>query len=268
MRGTKQSVLAVAGSAAVALMTCFTGSASAGTFDLGVPGGWTCAGNCGTSGASGVVTLAPVGGTQYGFVSTASGQSGVGLAIGGVNGSKLQSHLFTANAGEALEFYFNYVTSDGLGYADYAWARLLDGSGSEVARLFTARTTQSGDAVPGFDVPAPIATLTPSPVTIIGGNSTWAPLGASSGTCYHGPAAGCGYTGWIKSQYTIAAGGSYRLEFGATNWGDSAYDSGLAFDGVTVAGAPIEVIPTVPEPATLALLGLALAAAARRRRAQ
>ena len=162
------------------------------------------------------------------------------LAAGSTNGSRLQSNLFSATAGEALEFYFNYVSSDGSGFADYAWARLLDSGGNEVALLFTARTTPAGNAVPGFGVPLPTATLTPSPVAIIPGGPVWSPLGSDSGACFN---VGCGYTGWILSQYTIAAAGNYRLEFGTANWQDQLFESGLAFDGLTIGGVPIPPAP-------------------------
>lgn len=246
----------------------FSGTASATPlFDSGIPAGWACAGNCGTQGANGVVTLAPSGGSQYGWVSTENGVNGVALpGVGGsgnaTNGSRLRSSVFSATAGDDLAFQFNFVTSDGSGFADYAWARLLDSAFNEVALLFTARTTPSGNIVPGFSMPAPAATLTPPTVSIIGGAPQWAPLGSSSGTCY---ATGCGYTGWVSSTYSIANAGNYILEFGVTNWNDNAFQTGLAFDGITVGGTPIG---EVPEPATLALLGLGLFGinAARRRK--
>ncbi|MEJ2529577.1 MAG: PEP-CTERM sorting domain-containing protein, partial [Gammaproteobacteria bacterium] len=83
------------------------------------------------------------------------------------------------------------------------------------------------------------------------------------GACY---STGCGYSGWVESLFTIEDTGSYILEFGVVNWTDQIYDTGLAFDGITVAGVPID---PVPEPATVALLGLGLAGlgAMRRRRA-
>lgn len=241
----------------------FIGEASATAFDSGLPAGWTCTGNCGTLGANGVVTTSPEGG-DYGWV-TSAGPDGVGLGlVGETNGSKLSSSVFSANAGDPLVFYFNYVTSDGAGFADYAWSRLLDSSLNQVAVLFTARTTPGGNSVPGFGMPAISATMSPAEVTISPGGPSWSPLGGSSGACY---STGCGYTGWVESTYTIADAGNYILEFGTVNWLDTAFDSGLAFDGITVAGIPIDD-NNVPEPASMALMALGLAglAAARRRK--
>lgn len=232
-----------------------SGLAQAGAFDGGIPAGWSCTGNCGTLGANGVVTASPEGG-DYGWIASNSGITGLGLGLGSeTDGSRLRTGVFSANAGENLEFYFNYVTSDGAGYADYAWVRLLRGDLSQAALLFTARTTPGGDTVPGFGLPPlnPGVTLNPASTPIIAGGPVWAPLGGFSGRCY---STGCGYTGWIKMSYAIADAGNYVLEFGVVDWSDQIYDSGLAFDGILVGGKPIE---PVPEPATLALLGLGLA---------
>jgi len=212
--------------------------------------GWTCTGSCGTLGSDGVVTLSPATGTtSYGWVSTyastatsdtdpnlipASIVSAAG--IGTTNASKIQSPVFLAKSGETLSFYFNYVSSDGQRFADYAWARLLDTAGNEVAMLFAARTTVTGDTVPGFEMPLPTATLTPASAPIISGAPQWTPLGASSETCY---GTGCGYTDWVHVTYTVAAAGDYQLEFGVANWNDSAYASGLAFDGAMIGNNPI-----------------------------
>ena len=237
----------------------FTGLAQADAFGGGIPAGWTCVGNCGTLGADGVVTASPEGG-MYGYIVSNAAEYGLGLTgTDEANGSRLRSGVFSAGVGDKLEFYFNYVTTDGLDphyglFPDYAWVRLLDSSLNPVAMLFTARTTDSGDTVPGFGLPdiSPGVTLTPATKTIISSGPAWTPLDGYSGVCYD---TGCGYTGWIKMTYAVNPG-DYVLEFGVVNWDDSGYDSGLAFDGGLVSHPPGG---PVPEPATLALLGLGLA---------
>lgn len=284
--------------------------ARAQTFNGGIPALWNCAGNCGTSAANGDIGLAPNAGTRYGWVSTANSTvTGIGLpGVGGegaaTNGSVLRSGVFTAGGGDVLSFWFNYATRDGAGYADYAWSRLLDGNGLQVALLFTARTTISGSVVPGRDMPAPQATLGTATVTMTNRAPVWAPLGASEGSgaqrnCW---SRGCGFTGWVSSEFRIAASGSYMLEFGVVNWDidasdDRSYQSGLAFDGLKInnqgiavsgagqaatpqtmaasapngAGATTQASPNVmvtPEPAPLLLVatGVAALALAKRRR--
>jgi hypothetical protein len=222
-------------------------------------GASTCVGVCGTSGPDGVVTSSPYSST-YKYVTTRGGASGAGTipqsagGYAGTNGSVFTSDPFTATAGAQLKFYFDYVTSDGSGFADYAWSELQTSTGSHVAWLFTAATQPSGNTSPGQGLPADDSTLTPSSSGIIGGPPIWSPLGGSTGTCYK---AGCGYTGWIQSDYNIAAGGNYQIAFGVTNAVDTAYDSGLAFNGLQVAGLAVGGIGDgggVPEPATWALL--------------
>lgn len=234
-----------------------------------IPTGWTCSGNCGSLGANGVVSLSPTGNSSYQYVSTHNGVDGVGtLPTGNIgletNGSTLSTTIFSATAGTALNFYFNYVTSDGAGYADYAWAELYDSSNDLVSLLFTARTRPDGSITPGFGMPEPNATLTPGTVSIIPGGPEWSALGSSSGSCYNN---GCGYTGWVNSNFVIQNAGDYYLKIGVTNWSDRQYDSGLALDGVTIGGKPIDPAP-VPEPSTFLLLGSGMAGAfsmARRR---
>ncbi len=234
--------------------------AAAATAQL--PAGWTCTGNCGSLGADGVVTLSPTGNSSYEYVTTNNGTSGVGAlptgALGGeTNGSTLSTSMFTGTAGTPLNFYFNYVTSDGAGYADYAWAELFNSSSNPVSLLFTARTEPNGTIIPGTGMPAPNATLTPMSVPILGGGPDWSPLGSSSGQCW---SAGCGYTGWVLSSYDLPTTGTYYLEVGVTNWTDVAYDSGLALDGVTVGGVPVGPGPSnTPEPSSILLLGSGLA---------
>lgn len=203
-----------------------------------------CAGGCGTLGPDGVVK-APPGFSTYGWVSSRGGTVFGGLpGIGGVgtptNGSWFRSAPFSAAAGETLAFQFNYITSDGASYNDYAWARLLNADLSVAANLFTARTTPAGNTVPGFGMPAATARVDPATVTVVPGAPLWSPLGQWSGTCWD---TGCGFTDWVRSQYQIGTSGRYVLEFGVTNWDDELWDSGLAFQGAQIAATPIVSTP-------------------------
>jgi hypothetical protein len=235
-----------------------------------LPSGWTCDGNCGTNtAADGVVTLAP-GFGSYQWISTNGGPTGTGtLPVGPTgqetNGSFAQTPTFTVNAGDKLDFYFNYITSDGAQFTEYAWAGLYQGISTFDSYLFTARTTTSGNTVPGFGLPGlgSGVTLMPSSSAIIAGGPDFSPLGGYSGACYN---TGCGYTDWIRMNYTFTSGGTYSLGFGVTNALDTFYDTAFAIAGVAVNDVPID--QTVPEPGTLMLIsvGLVSIAGLRRRR--
>ncbi|MGB6452052.1 MAG: NF038132 family protein [Steroidobacteraceae bacterium] len=217
-----------------------------------VPAGWSCTGGCGTDGADGDVPLSPLGNPFYEFVTTTGGILGLGQnpvtpPTSPTNGSLLTTPVFSANAGTALTFYFDFITSDGGMYADNAWAVLFSAaSDMPVAQLYNDTTAET-------------------PYTI--GLSTVSWLGEWSGQCF---VDGCGTTGWQSVDYTITGTGNYYLEFGATNALDELYDTGLAIDGVALNGIQItSPPPTVPEPGTLALFGaaaLALGIVHRRRR--
>lgn len=231
----------------VALSLAAAGPATAATLAGDLPAGWTYTGNAGSGTPDGDVSAPPVPG-KYAYVSTDEGVAGVGAlaGVGGsgspTNGTVLTTAAFDAAEGDTLNFYFNYVTSDGAGYADYAWARLLDDTASQVALLFTARTVPGGgDTVPGTAMPLPEATLVPASTPIIANATEWSALGTNSGSCYSG---GCGSTGWVQSLFDIAVAGSYQLQFGVTNWNDQIYDSGMAIAGVKVGDTVIQP----PEP--------------------
>lgn len=96
---------------------------------------WTCVGQCGASAADGDIVLSPLASPAYGYVATA-GSTAYGaspLVLGSnsrgseTNGSVITSGAFNAATGDLLDVQFNYVSTDGKGYDDYAWARLLGG---------------------------------------------------------------------------------------------------------------------------------------------
>ncbi|MBT9490117.1 MAG: PEP-CTERM sorting domain-containing protein [Rubrivivax sp.] len=237
-------------------------------FEAGIPAGWICTGNCGTLGASGVVTLAPGGHARYGYV--VSEQAVVGVSAWSdrfeEDGSVLRTPAFQAAAGDPLRFNFNLVFSDGASgeYAatDYAWARLLHAAdGTEAHVLVTLTMEQLTPGLWGWSLlPPGVASLSPAPVLTIPGAPNWLPLGLSPDACW---GTGCGQTDWVNAEFTMPTAGAYVLEFGAIDGRDTYFPVGLAFDDITIAGNPISA---VPEPASWALLLAGLATVSWRRR--
>ena len=232
-------------------------SQAVATTVIGTLPGWTLNGNGGyQTSTDGVVDVAP--GQPIDFVTSNGGISGNNLGSPGTNGSTATS-AFTATAGDLLSFSFKYVTSDGSGFPDYAWAEVFkQGSTSPYAVLFTAGTNPTiGATVPASNLPSiPItATLNPAigSIPFNAGGPTWSALGSYSGACW---AAGCGYTDWVQASYAIADTGNYNLVFGVANANDQIFDSGLAWTGAKIADTEIG---DVPEPAILSLLAISFA---------
>ncbi len=236
--------------------------------------GWTTIGTSGVSSATdGVVTI-PSPYTSVNWISTAGGILGNNGGYSGTNGSTVTSNAFAVtSAGSALTFAFDFITSDGTtSFPDYAWANLYKADdNSLVATLFTATTNPTGSAVPGTGagLPAISATITPANVTVTTGvgSTNWSPLGGSSGACFQGYGQGCGNTDWVDALYNIASPGNYYLTFGVANKTDTAFDTGMAFVGTAIGGVSIEDEDvSVPEPTTIVLMAIGIAALAVRRR--
>jgi hypothetical protein len=259
---------------------------------------WNATGAAGLIAGNSTIPNPPTGNTQFGYVSTAGGvydTSPLVLKTDGKgnettnNGSRAVSGSFSAGANDTLTLNFNYLSTDGRGYDDYAWARLVTaGTNVTAAWLFTARSTNSanGNVVPGDVLKRQVdgslpdrldAELNNGDTVSFGVSSTeWAPLGFSSGFCWDN-ANTCGPSGWIKSDYTFNNTGTYFLEFGVANWGDEAYDSALAFDfgglrsenfsNFVAIDAPAAPVPE-PESWALLMAGLGLMGAVARRRRQ
>ena len=237
---------------------------------------WAATGAAGIIHGNSTVHSSPTANAQFGYLTTAGGILGVSPLLlrdegrgseNQTNGSKIQSSVFNVSADDTLTLYFNYISTDGRGYDDYAWARLVNAATNNTAAwLFTARSTNSanGNVVPGNVLNRQIDNNLPDEVdaTLNDGNSVgfdvagtdWLPLGDSSGICWDN-ANTCGPTGWIKSEYSVAVAGAYFLEFGVINWGDQVYDTALAYDFQGLQAANFSGVTVLPNPLVVPLPG-------------
>lgn len=236
---------------------------------VAVPAGaQSCLGYCGSAAPNGVVDAPPTNEEQYNFISTFGSEFGAGQ-IAGVGaggefstGSEFTTSLFAASSGDKLNFFFNYVTSDGFAeFADYSFAELLSDN-QHAAWLFTARTLPEGSVTPGFELPLNEATLSPGYNTIVPGGPEWDALGGWSQAC---GGEGCGSTGWIGAEYDFVSGGNYSVRFGVTNYGDAQFDSGLAFTDIVLTSGGVSA---VPEPTSwgMMMIGFGVVGFAKRSR--
>jgi len=296
-------VVGTTSSAQAGALTCAVGGGNA-------PAGWTLQGTDGSGGslgggvtASAAPFISPSGDSTDCYIVTDSGGGYPGFngstlptaaipgapSIGGsTEGSYMASPVFTAAAGQKLDFQFSFFTNDGSGtFSDWASSYLLPvtskgvPTGGPSLNLFTARTGSNNTVVPGVGFtgfPAGL-TLTPSTATLTnntffldpgtGGTSNADPNATQYGpTRFPDTGKPGGATPWVDADFTFDAtdAGSYELVMAASNVGDDSYSSGLLFTGQSITGGG--VIVAAPEPGTLTLFGAALAGlgAVRRRK--
>ncbi len=203
---------------------------------------------------------------------------------GTTNGSAMVSPVFTANPGQVLRFDFAFITNDGtMTFSDWAAVFLqpVDASGNPTGaslNLFTARTSDNSQVVPGFGFSGFPSGLVLSPSTASLQGDTFCLNGLTGGTDCTDPNATQfgphrfpydsnpdptligGSTPWVDATFnfdTVTAG-TYELVMAVGNVGDEVYSTGLLFGGQSITGgSPAE---DVPEPQAIALVGFAIIA--------
>jgi hypothetical protein len=193
-----------------------------GGFETGNLSDWTPIGSAKATGSG--IGVTPTEGSFQGFIETTgnftatapvvvaslgvSGPAIAGLGAGSPTNGSGMSQVFTVTAGDMLSFDWNFLTDELDEAATFNDFGFFTISGT--AYLLASRNSSTFNTV--------------SP-----------------------PAGFDGQTDWQSQSYTFASAGTYTLEFGVFNVGDSGHNSVLLLDAI--------MIP-VPEPSSFALLAV------------
>lgn len=212
-------------------------------FETGDLGGWTILGNAFATGSTSVTTfdgtIWTVGAADTTMaqlapqgLSVSSIESSLGIASGTLNGFNTNPDGGSLTDGAAIYQTFSGMTGDTLSMAwDYV----------------------ATDYIP-FNDPAFAVIIAPDSSVYVEVLASIHGLGIPVGTS--------GHSGWQTFNYALTQDGNYTIAFVTTNDKDTVLDSVLFIDNV-----PGSAVSNVPEPASLALLGIgALGFAAMRRR--
>lgn len=203
--------------------------------------GYTClTGFCDSSAvATGPFVPSPIGNIFH-FVNPQTGSGSVPFPRPGgpasTNGARLRTPNIVVSSPSLLRSFSKYWTNDYPPFVDFAFVALYnDNSGSPFlqALLFTAQTSCPASPAAGTCQVFPGAGL-----PLLPSDAVLNPASGSYDPSTFGCTDTCASTPWVESLYDLPIG-TYYIEIGVSNVGDTALAPGLAFE--------FEALPIIAE---------------------